>query len=68
MSLTFGVGVSDGSEDAREPRHTIATGMVTGVFGVSSARCVTSFIYVLLCHGTRQVCDHMIMSFDIIIE
>jgi hypothetical protein len=68
MCITFGAGNSFVREGARGARHKITAGLVTARCGVSYARFVTFVVYVSLLHGTRQVCDHMIMSFDIIIE
>jgi len=49
-------------------RHTIATRLVTQVPNVSPTPIVTCFTHVPSRHDTRQVYDHMIVSFDIIVE
>ena len=68
MTITFGPGDSDGEEGARGTGHTIATRLVTHVCNVSSTPVVTCFTHVPSRHDTRQVYDHMIVSFDIIVE
>jgi len=68
ISITFGAGDSDCREGARGARHTGTTGLGTAVCGINYARFVKCFTYVPLHHGIRQLCDHMIMSFDIIMQ
>ena len=45
MSITFSAGDSDIGEGARTPSHTIATRLVSDVFGITCARFVTRFIH-----------------------
>ena len=49
-------------------RHTIVKRLVTYVRNVSPTHFLTCFIYVLLRHHARYIHDHVIVSFDIVIE
>jgi hypothetical protein len=68
MSITFGAGDSAVGEGARGARHTIAIRLVTHVRNVSTTPFVTCFTHVPSSHGSLQFYDHMIVSFDIIVE
>jgi hypothetical protein len=68
ISITFGAGLSDGGESARRRSHIIATRLVTDVCVISYALFVTHFTHKPLPHRARYIHDHMIVSFDVIIE
>jgi hypothetical protein len=68
MSIAFGAGDSDGGEGARRPSQTITAGLVTAVCGFTRARFVTLFTHKPLRHRARYIHDHVIVSFDIVIE
>ena len=66
--ITFGAGDFDGGEGARRPSHKITTCLVTAVCGFTRARFVTRFTHKPLRHRVGYIYDHVIVSFDIVIE
>jgi len=68
MSITFGAGDSDGGEDARGARHTIATRLVTHVRNFSRTFFVTCFTHVLLRHRFPYIHESVTVSIDIVLE
>ena len=68
LSITSRAGDFDGGEGKRGARHIIATRFVTHVCNVSPTPFVTCITYVLLHHRARYIHDHVIVSFDIIVE
>jgi len=61
-------GDSNFGERTRRAGHAVATRLVADVRDVPSTCFVAPFKCVLFRHGSSKFCDHMIVSFDIIIK
>ena len=68
MSVTFVAGNSNAFELEWRARHIIAIRLVTHVRNVSPTPFATFFTHVPFSHITFQVCHHVIISFDIILD
>jgi len=68
MSVTFDAGIANMGERARGAGHAVATRLITGVRDVTCTRFVIRFTNVPSSRGSSKVRDHVIMSFDIILQ
>jgi len=68
MSVTFVAGDANVGERARRARHTIATNLVTDMCYIKPTTFMTCLTYVSFSHCTNELCYHVIMSFDIVVE
>ena len=68
MSFTFVAGVTIVGERARRAGHAIAARLVRDVCYITPTNFVVRLTVVLFCHSTVYVCDHTIITFDIVLE
>ena len=68
MPVALGAGDSKVGERARRASHAVATRLVTDVRDVPCTCFVARFTYVLLSHCPSKVGDHMIVSFEDIVQ
>ena len=68
MSITFGSLDSDVGKGARRPSLTNTTFLVTAVWVFTCPGFIIRFTHKPLRHPARYIHDHVIVSFDIIIE
>jgi len=68
MPVTYVAGETIAGERARRARHTIATGLCTYVCYITPATFMTFFTFVSFSHCTCTVGNHVIISFDIVVE
>jgi len=61
-------GILSPKNDARGAGHAVTTSLVAGVRDVTCTSLVAPFTYVHSCSGTSKYSDHVIMSFDFIIQ
>ena len=60
-------GDSDLRVRARWTGRAIVTRLVTDVRDVTPTRLITTFTHILLGHGSRNVDNHVLMAFDIVV-
>ena len=68
MPIAVVAGDSKVGERARRASHAVATRLVTDVRDVPCTCFVARFTYVLLSHCPSKVGDHMIVSFEDIVQ
>ena len=68
MSIIFGAGESNMGERSRRAGHTVTTRLVASVGDVNCTCFFAPFTHVFSSHCPSKFCDHVIKSFDIIVE
>ena len=68
MPVAFGAGIADMGESERGAGHVGATRLVADVRFVTFTQFVARFTNVTSSRGSSNVNDHVIMSFDIIVQ
>jgi len=68
MSVTFDAAIANKRKRARVASHAVATSLIAVVRDVTCTRIIARFKNVPSSRGSSKVRDHMIVSFDIIVQ